>query len=76
MFTTDFSTKKFIDCEYRIKYDIHDCTECDINFECEEHCNSFDSLEIKLLEEKFNVFEEIAKYFMPANVPIADSLPC
>jgi hypothetical protein len=50
MFTTDFSTRKFIECEYRIKYDIHDCTECDIAFECEEHYNSYYVPEQELFE--------------------------
>ena len=32
----NFLTRKFTECEYRIKFDIRDCTECDISFECEE----------------------------------------
>jgi len=75
MFTTDFSTKKFFECEYRIQHDIRDCTECDIAFECEEHHNSFEDFEPQE-EERFDLFEEIAKYFIPAKTAIADKLPC
>jgi len=75
MITTDFSTRKFLDCDYRIKHEIRDCSECENFFECEEHSNSFDDFDAEE-EERFDLFEEIAKYFIPANLPIADKLPC
>ena len=68
MITTDFSTRKFYDCDYRINQDIRDCSECDISFECEEHHNSFEDFEPQE-EEKFDLFETIASYFLPADVP-------
>ena len=61
MNTTDFSIKKFVECDYRIKYDIHDCTECDFSG-CEEHYNSFESLDIKPRKSKFDLFGAIASY--------------
>jgi hypothetical protein len=75
MITTDFSTKKFFECDYRIQHDIRDCSECDIAFECEEHSNSFEDFEPQE-EEKFDLFETIAAFCRPANVAIADILPC
>jgi len=72
---TDFATKKFIECEYRITHQIKDCTECDIAFECEQHYNPFDEWE-EQKEEKFDLFETIAAFCRPANVVIADVLPC
>jgi hypothetical protein len=70
MITTD---KKFVECDYRIKFDIRDCTECNICFECEEHENHFiDDCYCEKYAEEFDLFETIASYFMP----IADKLPC
>jgi hypothetical protein len=65
MITTN---KKFIECDYRIRFGIHDCTECDISFECEEHDNSF----IEPHQEEFDLFKTVATYFMPA----IHKLPC
>ena len=76
MTTTDFSTKKFTECEYRIKHDIQDCTECDISFECEEHYNSFED---RIFEPQpfmnDELFENIGRLLEPINLLIKYGLP-
>jgi hypothetical protein len=74
MITTDFSTRKFYDCDYRINQDIRDCSECDISFECEEHHNSFEDFEPQPFV-KDELFESIRLLFEPINLLITKGLP-
>ena len=81
MITTDFSTKKFLECEYRIRYGIKCCSECDVCFECNEryHNGAFiDDCDFEpqpFMEDE--LFESIGRIFAPANIQaVMDTLPC
>jgi hypothetical protein len=66
---TDFLTKKFIECEYRIRFGLKCCSDCDVSFECDEsHRNGsfIDDWEQPL-------FETFGRIFAPVAI---DVLPC
>jgi len=67
--STDFSTKKFLDCEYRIKFGLLCCSECDVEFECEESYQNGAFID----EWDFQpqpLFETIGRIFAPAKTII------
>ena len=78
---TDFLTKKFTECEYRIKFGLKCCSECDVSFECDESYQNGTFIddwdyEPHLLQEE-SLFETIGRIFAPANIKaVMDTLPC
>lgn len=71
--SNDFSTKKFTECEYRIKFGLTCCSECDVEFECDESYQNGNFIEDWDFEPQ-PLFETIGRIFAP--VAIADILPC
>jgi hypothetical protein len=78
---TDFLTKKFTECEYRIRFGLTCCSECDVNFECDESYQTGAFIddwhyEPHLLKEE-SLFETIGRIFAPANIQaVMETLPC
>jgi hypothetical protein len=74
--TTDFSTKKFTECEYRIKFGLKCCSECDVAFECEESYDNGSFIE-DWAQPFEDTFETIGRIFSPANIKaVLETLPC
>ena len=73
MITTDFLIKKFTECEYRIKFGLTCCSECDVSFECDESYQNGAFIDDWEFESQ-PLFETIGRIFAP--VAIADILPC
>jgi len=67
---TDFSTKKFLECEYRIKFGLRCCSECDVEFECEENYQNGAFIDDWNLEPlpfmEDELFETFGQMFAPA----------
>jgi hypothetical protein len=72
MITTDFSTKKFLECDYRIRFGIKDCSECDVLFECNEGYPNSDFIDDWNLEPlpfmEDELFETFGQLFAPVTI--------
>jgi hypothetical protein len=77
MITTNYATKKFLECEYRIMFGIKCCSECDVSFECDEGYSNGSFIEDWSFEPppfmKDELFETVGRIFAPVAI---DILPC
>ena len=70
--SNDFSTQKFLECEYRVRFGLKCCSECDVACECEESyqngaCIDDWNLEpLPFMEDE--LFESFGQLFAPANI--------